>query len=61
MKKTKPWHRMSVADLAKATKEYDREFVADLESRPLSRSDRAKHQAAKKHANAAGKRRHRPS
>ena len=48
MKKRKPWDQMNARELEAATKKYDREFAADREARPLSRTDRAKHRAAKR-------------
>jgi len=55
MKRKKPWDQMNAAELAEATRKYDREFVADREARPLSRADIAKHRAAKRGRPRVGK------
>jgi hypothetical protein len=43
-KSTKPYPEMTTAQLRKATKEFDKEFVP---TRPLTAADRAKHRRAR--------------
>jgi len=47
MKPKKHYWDMNAKELAKATRQYDREFVAD-KSRPLSAADKALHRRAAK-------------
>lgn len=49
MKKVlKKWSEMDTADLRKATRRYDAEFAADVESRPMTAAQRDMHQGARK-------------
>ncbi len=47
MKKTK-WSEMDASELKSATKQYDAEFAADAESKPLTPMQRAVHRKARK-------------
>jgi hypothetical protein len=47
-KSTKKWSEMNTAELRKATKQYDAEFAADIESKPLTAAQRETHRKARK-------------
>lgn len=45
---TKQWSEMDANELRKATKRYDAEFAADVESKPLTAAQREAHRKARK-------------
>jgi len=47
-KQNKKWSGMNAAELRNATSQYDAEFAADVESKPLTPAQREIHRKAKK-------------
>jgi hypothetical protein len=55
MKKHKPYDQMTTAELAEATKQYDKPFVALRESKPLTAAMRQMHRRARRGRPRVGK------
>jgi hypothetical protein len=47
-KRAKKWSEMGVDELRTATRQYDEEFAADAESKPLSATQKVTHRQARK-------------
>ena len=47
-KQEKKWSDLSASELRKATRQYDEEFTADVESKPLNVAQKKIHQQARK-------------